>query len=203
MGDGRPGQNQRPRFRRGRPPFKVESPAPAFPKAPLLPRVETSEPELAEHLSLPGGIQAPARLALDALPKSVLEARIQFTMLSRELGFDYRLKRGVELRADVRGIEAMQSYLYEAYPDHVVRTADEAHDVRRHGAFLGEILARTLDAEWMDIDAPDLGHWSMVVPPDTRVWPFGRVLRLVQMGHKERDLVSYFFELQSRCKRRG
>ena len=55
----------------------------------------------------------------------------------------------------------------------------------------------------MDIDAPDLGHWSMVVPPDTRVWPFGRVLRLVQMGHKERDLVSYFFELQSRCKRRG
>lgn len=184
------------------PPFVVESPAPLFPKAPLLPRSESAEPEIAEHLSLPGGIQPPARLSLDANPKSVLEARIQFTMLSRELGFDYRLKRGVELRADVRGIEAMQSYLFDAYRDHAVRTADEAHDVRRHGAFLGEILCRTLDAEWMDIDAPDLGHWSMVVPPDTRVWPFGRVLRLILMGHKERDLVSYYFELKERCKRR-
>ena len=42
----------------------------------------------------------------------------------------------------------------------------------------------------------------MIVPPDTRVWPFGRVARLVAMGHKERDLVSYFFELRVARARR-
>ena len=32
-------------------------------------------------------------------------------------------------------------------------------------------------------------------------WPFGRVARLVAMGTRERDLVSYFFELKSRMQR--
>ncbi|HEY8077426.1 MAG TPA: hypothetical protein VIF62_25045, partial [Labilithrix sp.] len=65
---------------------------------------------------------------------------------------------------------------------------------------VAEILARRLDAQWVDITPKELGHWAMIVPPDTRVWPFGRVARLVQQGHKERDLVSYFFELQSRAR---
>ena len=42
----------------------------------------------------------------------------------------------------------------------------------------------------------------MIVPPDTRVWPFARVARLVEMGHRERDLVSFFFELQGRARGR-
>jgi hypothetical protein len=95
----------------------------------------------------------------------------------------------------------MQSALLETYPDRVVRTADEAHDLRRHGAFLSEVLARRLDAEWLDISPNELGYWVMIVPPDTRVWPFGRVLRFVAKGHKERDLVSYFLELSSRARR--
>jgi hypothetical protein len=32
------------------------------------------------------------------------------------------------------------------------------------------------------------------------VWPFARVLRFVAMGHKERDLVSYYLELQARAR---
>jgi hypothetical protein len=132
----------------------------------------------------------------------VLEARVQFTMLARELGLDYRLKRGIDLRADVSGIETMQSVLLETFPTRVVRNADEAYEIRRHGALLSEILARRLDAEWLDISPNDLGYWAMIVPPDTRVWPFGRVARLVTMGHKERDLVAYFLELKSRARGR-
>jgi hypothetical protein len=67
---------------------------------------------------------------------------------------------------------------------------------------LSEILARRLDAEWLDISPSELGHWVMIVPPDTRVWPFGRVARLVAKGHRERDLVSYYFELSSRARAR-
>ena len=181
------------------PPFRLEVPAPMLPKAPLLPKVTGDE--LAEHLALPPGVTAEGR-SLDAHPTSVFEARIQFTLLSRELGLDYRLKRGIELRADASGIESMQAVLAEMFPDRVVRTKDDAYEVRKHGAFLSEILARRLDAEWMDISAPELGHWVMIVPPDTRIWPFGRVGRFIQMGQKERDLVAYFFELSTRARPR-
>jgi hypothetical protein len=182
------------------PPYRQESPAPLLTKAPLLPKLGSSD-ELAEHLALPPGIGIDTR-PLDVLPKSVLEARIQFTLLSRELGLDYRLKRGIDLRADVSGVEAMGSVLLESFPDRIVKTPEEAYEIRRHGAFLSEILARRLGAEWLDITPNELGYWAMIVPPETRVWPFGRVARLIAMGHKERDLVSYFLELQSRARGR-
>ena len=182
------------------PPFRVESPAPLLPRAQVLPKLSGPADELAEHLALPAGLGADGR-AIDTLPKSILEARVAFTLLSRELGLDYRLKRGIELRADVSGIEAMQSVLLETFPDRTIRTAEDAYELRRHGALLSEILARRLDAEWLDISPNELGYWAMIVPPETRVWPFGRVARLVEMGHKERDLVSYYFELQSRTRR--
>jgi hypothetical protein len=182
------------------PPFRVESPAPLLASAPVLPKPIGAADELAEHLALPAGLGADGR-TIDTLPKSVLDARIAFTLLARELGLDYRLKRGIDLRADVSGIEAMQAVLLETFPDHTIRTAEDAYELRRHGALLSEILARRLDAEWIDISPNELGYWAMIVPPETRVWPFGRVARLVEMGHKERDLVSYYFELQSRIRR--
>ena len=182
------------------PPYRLESPPPLLPKAPLFPKLGGATDELAEHLALPPGFGAEAPSLL-VLPTSVLEARVQFTMLGRELGLDYRLKRGLDLRADVSGLEAMQAVLLESFPEHLVRSPDEGYELRRHGALLSEILARRLDAEWLDISPKELGYWVMIVPPDTRVWPFGRVARLVAMGHKERDLVSYFFELQARARR--
>jgi hypothetical protein len=94
----------------------------------------------------------------------------------------------------------MQARLLERYPSRTITTVEEAVDVRKHGALLSEILARTFDAFWVDIAPSDLGYWAMVVPPDTRVWPFGRILRLISMQHKERDLVAYYLELQSRAR---
>lgn len=183
------------------PPFRLEDPPPLLPKAPLLPRLGGASDELAEHLPLPPGLGHEPRLT-DTLPSSVLEARVAFTLLARELGLDYRLKRGVELRADVSGIEAMQSVLLESFPDHAIRTPEDAYELRRHGALLSEILARRLEAEWIDISPNELGYWAMIVPPDTRVWPFARVARLIEMGHRERDLVSFFFEIQGRARGR-
>jgi hypothetical protein len=183
------------------PPFRLENPPPLLARAPLMPRLGGAADELAEHLPLPAGLGHEPR-SLDALPKSVLEARVAFTLLARELGLDYRLKRGIELRADVSGIEAMQSVLLESFPDRLIRTSEDAYELRRHGALLSEILARRVDAEWIDISPNELGYWAMIVPPDTRVWPFGRVARLVEMGHKERDLVSFFFEIQGRARGR-
>jgi hypothetical protein len=93
----------------------------------------------------------------------------------------------------------MQRVLLERYADRAVTTPEAAEDVRRHGAFLSEILARTFGAYWVDIGPDDIGYWAMIVPPSTRVWPFGRVLRLIAMQHNERDLVAYFLELQGRA----
>jgi len=188
-------------FMRGatRPPSLEADVGSRFAKAPLFPPSEGKNVETAEELPLPAGL-APGP-STDTLPRSVIEARIQFTLLSRELGALYRTVRNLELRADLSGIEHMQAYLFERFAKRKVETPEAARDVQLHGAFLSEILSRRLGAEWVDISAEKLGHWEMVVPPGTRVWPFGRVARLIAKGHKERDLVAYFLELQAKHER--
>jgi hypothetical protein len=181
-------------------PYRVESPPPLLAKSPLLPRHDPTGTTLAEDLPLPVGLAFEPRAG--ARPQSVLEARITFTLLARELGSHYREARGVPLSADVSGIESIQTALLEAFPDRTLRSPTDIDELHRHGALLSEILARHLDAEWVDISPKDLGFWSMIVPPDTRIWPFGRIARFVERGHRERDLVSYFFELQARAKGR-
>jgi hypothetical protein len=85
----------------------------------------------------------------------------------------------------------------------------------RNGAFLSELLARRLGAFWVDLESSDSARWAMLIPASearagasmqyppepTRVWPFARVLRFVAMGHKERDLVSYYLELEASPRR--
>jgi hypothetical protein len=179
------------------PAFRSDMPPVDIPRAPNLPRFEPRPAELAETLSLPPGLHgliAPE----DTVPATVAEARVQFTHLARELGREYRERFGVELWTDLRGIETMQTVLRDDFKDRTIANASEAIRVRRYGAFLSEVLARTLGAEWVDIAPSELGYWAMTVPPSTRVWPFGRVLRLIAMGTKERDLVSYYLELQAR-----
>ena len=183
------------------PPFRSDSPDAHVhvPKAPPIPHLDSGA-EAATALTLPEGLRGVPD-PIEALPRTVLDARLQFTFLSRELGREYDEQLGITLRADISGIEAMQRVLLERYGQRAVTTAEAAADVRRHGAFLSEILARTFGAFWVDIGPNDVGYWAMVVPPGTRVWPFGRILRLIAMQHNERDLVSYFLELQGRGAR--
>jgi hypothetical protein len=166
-----------------------------------VPRFAEGDAEEAIELVLPEGMSGAVE-PVETLPRSVLDARVQFTFLARELGRQYEEELGVVLRADISGIEAMQRVLLERYRDRSVATPEAAADVRRHGAFLSEILARSFGAFWVDIGPNDVGYWAMVVPPGTRVWPFGRILRLIAMQHNERDLVSYFLELQTRANAR-
>jgi len=79
----------------------------------------------------------------------------------------------------------------------------------RGAALTSELLARRLGAHWVDLESPDPGAWAMLVPCRSsqpgaaqvlRVWPMGRVLRFVAMGHKERDLVSYYLDLEARAR---
>jgi hypothetical protein len=182
------------------PPFRSDSPDAHIhvPKAPPAPHF-ADEAEAAAALTLPEGLSGvPA--SIETLPRSVLDARVQFTFLSRELGREYDEQLGIILRADSGGIEAMQRVLLDRYSRRSIATAEAAGDVRRHGAFLSEILARTFGGFWVDIGPSDVGYWAMVVPPATRVWPFGRILRLIAMQHNERDLVSYFLELQAKSR---
>ena len=163
----------------------------------LPPRFEPRPPELLEALSLPPGVHGQTTPET-GLPRSAIEARIAFTHLSRELGREYRVRFARVLRTDLEGLELVQTTLRETFPDGVIRTSEESLFVRRHGAFLAELIARSLGAEWTDITPSDLGYWAMVVPPATRIWPFGRILRFLSVGTKERDLVSYYLELVAR-----
>ena len=62
----------------------------------------------------------------------------------------------------------------------------------------GQPLAVLLGGYWVDVKPTEIGYWAMVVPPGTRTWPFGRIVRFISMGHREKDLVSYYLELASR-----
>lgn len=193
-------------FMRGssQPSFRANPPAvptnsSPFAAAPTFPKLDPAVTELAAELQLPYGLNN-ERWSGQGPPRSILEARIHFTHLARQLGIRYRQELGIELTADVAGIEVMQRQLAGRYDSHLVRTPEEAEDVRRHGALLSEIILRQLNAEWADLSSTELGYWAMLVPPDTRIWPFGRVLRFISLGHKERDLVSYFLELQTRTR---
>jgi len=172
-----------------------------IPRAPRLPRLTPAPAEVAETLSLPPGLHGQIAPLENELPKTSLEARILFTHMARRLGREYREKHQIALRTSVESIEQMQAILRDRFPDGIIRTREENLFVRRHGAFLSEILARTLEAEWVDIAPTEIGYWAMVVPAKTRVWPFGRVLRLLTRGHRERDLVSYYLELKNRTLR--
>ena len=154
--------------------------------------------EKAEMLSLPPGLHGESSIPGE-LPTNGMEARIYFTHQSRELGRLYRQRYNVELRTDVRSIEILQRHLAERFESGELSSFNDVVEVRLHGAFLSEILARRLGAEWTDLAVTEIGYWAMSVPPGTTVWPIGRVVRFVTMQHRERDLVSYFLELQARA----
>jgi hypothetical protein len=158
------------------------------------PRLTLGKLEIAETFDDP----KPPASRSDERVRAAFDARMQSTVMSRELGMLYRTQLGIELRNDLASLEALQAELVARYHDSGVRTVSAMLDLRRHGAFLSEMIARSLNATWLDVSPAELGHWTMFVPPDTRVWPFARVLRFVTMASKERDLVAYFLELHTR-----
>jgi hypothetical protein len=94
----------------------------------------------------------------------------------------------------------MQRHLLSRWPDGKLEGEDAQWELRRHGALLSEILARVLGGYWVDVKTTEIGYWAMIVPPSTRTWPFGRIVRFISMGHREKDLVSYYLELVSRSR---
>ncbi len=132
------------------------------------------------------------------------ETRVELTKLARELARDYRLAYGTTLKTDPVAIEAMQRHLRRRFIDakrdeQKARTLDT--EITRHGALFSEILARMLGARWIETQGDDPGGWSMMVPPNTRVWPIGRVHRFLQQGSRESDLVAFYFELERSARR--
>lgn len=185
------------RFMRGAslPPMAVISEQ----EVPFAPTTSRGEPEDAISLKppFPGALPYAAS---EGPPRNGNDARRYFTALTVELARDYQTHYGLFLRTNVDGLELVQRRISEILTAGEVKTVGEAREVRRHGAFLSEVLARNLGAYWENIDHPDLGHWSMIVPARIRVWPFGRIVRFVKLGTRERDLVSFYLELMARSR---
>lgn len=163
------------------------------------------ETEDVEILSLPPGMrEEPVRD--EESPRTPPAARLGCTHLARELGRELRVRHAVALRSDVDGLEVAQRYLREAFATDEMPSAKDEREVMRYGAFLSELLARRLGARWIDLQPADPTRWAMLVPSRTRttevcrVWPFGRVLRFIALRHKERDLVSYYLQLEAQAR---
>jgi hypothetical protein len=184
------------------PPYRVE---PRGERTLVAQAISSAEPERLETLALPPGVQAEAPPSNDP-PRNPAAARLSCTYLARELGRELRLRHAVEIRDDLDGLETAQRYLRETFVDGRVRTPEEEREIMRHGGFLSELLARRLGGAWVEVQSSDAGTWAMLIPSRgrpgevLRVWPFGRVLRFVVMGHRERDLVSYVLDLEARSR---
>ncbi|MGH7269103.1 MAG: hypothetical protein ACREJ3_01625, partial [Polyangiaceae bacterium] len=157
------------------------------------------DPELVESLVLPFG-SSESLLAANETPTDPLTARIAMTRLARDLARDYRLMYGKSLRCDVLAIDAMQQHLARRFTGAPIAEPSVAWDLRRHGALLSEILARALGSDWADVAPSEPGYWAMLIPPSTRSWPIGRVYRFVALGHRGKDLVSYYLDLEARAR---
>jgi hypothetical protein len=157
------------------------------------------DPELVESLSLPAGATE-ASLGTKDLPKTPVEARVTMTRLSRDLARDYRLWYGKSLRCNVLAVDAMQQHLAHRFAGAPISDAGVAWELRRHGALLSEILARGFGGAWVDIGPSEPGYWAMLLSGGLRVLPIGRVYRFVALGHREKDLVSYYLDLEARVR---
>ncbi|MDP9001403.1 MAG: hypothetical protein M3O46_14980, partial [Myxococcota bacterium] len=184
------------------PPFRVELRAErAWSIAPER-EVDTEDVEI---LSLPPGIREES-VRDDEPPRTPPAARLACTHLARELGRELRVRHGVTLRSDVDGLEVAQRYLRETLTTEGVRSVEDEREVMRYGAFLSELVARRLGARWIDLQPPDPARWAMLLPSRVRttevcrIWPFGRVLRFIALRHKERDLVSYYLQLEAQAR---
>jgi hypothetical protein len=167
--------------------------------APRGPRPTRYDPELAESLALPLGATE-AALGVNELPTSALQARVAMTRLARDLARDYRLWYAKTLRCNVMAVEAMQQHIANRFAGAPISDPGVAWELRRHGALLSEIAARALGGDWVDVAPSEPGYWEMLVPPATRTRPIGRVYRFVSLGNRERDLVSYFLDLEARAR---
>jgi hypothetical protein len=183
----------------------IETPRPAPPQhaALLAPPPKAARSEIVESLSMPDGLNE-AMLPRGMKPSTPDQARIAMTRLSRTLGRDYRLWYGTTLMTNAIAIETMQRHLRRRFED---ASADKQQalkletELTRHGALLSEILARSLGGTWVDVSGAEPGHWAMVIHPNTRVWPIGRVYRFFQQGHREADLVAFFLDLEAEARR--
>jgi hypothetical protein len=178
-------------------------PQPAFTRPSPLPpaggAVLRYEPELVESLPFPAGA-VETSFAVNQVPRNHFEARIAMTRLSRELARDYRLWYGKSLRCNVLAVDAMQQHLAHRFAGGSIADDNVAWELRRHGALLSEIFARALGGVWTDVGPSEPGYWAMILPPSLRVLPIGRIYRFIALGHRERDLVSYYLDVESRVR---
>jgi hypothetical protein len=135
-------------------------------------------------------------------PTGQVGMRILMTRMTRELAREYRQRYGATLTVDATGIEAMQQHLLrrmaEVQLDEPTGAPLES-DLTRHGAFLSEILARRLGAEWLEPKDSDPTEWAMRVANGERVWPMWRVHHFLRQRWQGRGaLLSFYEELQTR-----
>jgi hypothetical protein len=160
------------------------------------------EAELVESLALPHGVSEDL-LPVGHAPTTPVEARVAMTRLARTIGRDYRLWYGTSLRCNVIALDHVQRHLSQRYAGASLADPRTTSELLRHGALLSEIIARAVGGVWVDVGPTECGYWAMLVPPATRCWPIGRVYRFVALGHRERDLVAYYLDLEKRARGAG
>jgi hypothetical protein len=155
--------------------------------------------EAVEQLALPAGLRE-AMLKAGGSPRDPSQTRVAIVRVVRELGRDYRLWYGTTLRTDAAAVEAMQRHLLRHAAEIAAGRVDASTlgpEIVRHGALLGEIVARRAGGVWVDLAGVAPMLWHMGVPSGQVVCPVGRVHRFLLQGSREEDLVAFYLRLEA------
>jgi hypothetical protein len=151
--------------------------------------------EEAQTLRMPDG--ADEEMPDDLATSSPLGARVAMTRLTRALGRDYRRRHGVVLTMDAAGVELVQHHLARrlaAATSNRDGAAFLGAALTSHGAFLSEVLARRLGAEWCHVTSGNMIDWAMTVGAGTRVWPIWRIHHFLRQPWQGRGALCTFYE---------
>jgi hypothetical protein len=162
-------------------------------------RTLRSMPECIEDLSLPVHLRDDMLLAGE-MPRNEAGMRIGIIRLVRELGRDYLRWYGSSLQTDLAAIDTMQRHLRGLAGEVLAGRVDASSlspEIVRHGALLGEILARRAGGRWGQLLGRTPGAWQMTFPSGDVVCPIGRVHRLVLGRGKDEDIVALFVQVHS------
>jgi hypothetical protein len=170
---------------------------------PVRPAATASVSEKVEQLSLPPGLREDM-LTEGTRPRDHDQVHIAIVRVSRQLGREYRERRGCLLRTDAAAIEVLQRHLTHCASEVLAGRVEPrtlAPELARHGGLFGEILARRLGGTWLDLTVAQPSHWQMALPSGDLVMPIARVHRFLLQRNREQDLVGFFLDLDAAVRR--
>jgi hypothetical protein len=177
----------------------------------LVSLASSEEPPQAAHDLVDGRIGAPpvpglfddprARGGRAATPRSLDEPKLRW--LDERAEMMERLVRasmGGGEPTDLEIVRKIQQSVIASFQGPGDLTPKQWNALYGWGALYGRVLSRSFGGRWTGLaDDKPPARWEMLFPWGHVAWPMERIIRLIELGPEEGDLVAQFLDLKARA----